>query len=102
MTSSLVRSSMGRLPVVGALRQPILNLATTLLNQGHAQDQELDADQLGLRLDGAAGYNALAAMRLMQRLRTVPDEMYRLSSYFSSHPPVQVRLQRMERFLAAQ
>jgi len=99
MTNSLVSSGLSRLPVGGVLAAPVLNLAATLLNQGYSQDQELDADNFGLRLSQAAGYDIKAATRLLQRLRTVPTGASNLSSYFSSHPPVEVRLQHAERFI---
>jgi predicted Zn-dependent protease len=99
MTSELVRSGVGRLPVGGVLRAPVLNLAATLLNQGYSQDQELEADHLGLQLVQAAQFDARATVRLMQRMWTVPAEACRLSSYFSSHPPAAVRIERMKRYL---
>jgi predicted Zn-dependent protease len=99
MTSELVRSGVAHLPVGGVLRTPVLNLAATLLNQGYSQDQELEADHLGMQLVQAAGFDASAAVRLMQRLRTVPTEACQLSSYFASHPPAAVRVERIERFL---
>jgi predicted Zn-dependent protease len=99
MTSSIVRNGLGSLPVGGVLRAPILNLAATLLNQGYSQDQELEAENLGLQLVLAAGYDGRAAVRVMQRLLTVPAEAYALSSWFSSHPPADLRVEQMERLL---
>lgn len=99
MASTIVSSGLGRLPVGGVLRAPVLNLAASLLNQGYSQDQELDADNLGLRLVDAAGFNPSAAVRLLQRFRTIPAEATRLSSYFSSHPPVDVRVEHAQRYL---
>ncbi len=99
MTSSLIRSGVGALPVGGVLRAPVLNVAATLLNQGYSQDQELEADNLGLQLVCAAGLDGRASVRLMQRLRTVPAEAWHLNSWFSSHPPAELRVQQMEKFL---
>ena len=76
---------------------PVLNLAATLINQGYSQDQELDADGLGVQLVKAAGFDVTAAARLLQRFQTVPMQAQQLSSYMSSHPPVEVRLRNIER-----
>lgn len=92
MASSIIQGGIGRLPVGGVLRAPVLNLAATLLNQGYSQDQELDADGLGVQLVRAAGFDAPAAARLLRRFQTVPREAQQLSSYLSSHPPVELRL----------
>jgi predicted Zn-dependent protease len=99
MANTIVSSGIGRLPVGGVLRTPVLQMAAALLSQGYSQDQELDADNLGIRLADAAGYEPEAAIRVLQRLRTVPAEAARLSSYFSSHPPGEVRVERIERYL---
>lgn len=101
MTHSIVQAGVGRLPVGGALRGPVLNLAATLINQGYSQDQELDADNLGAQLTRAAGFDAAAAGRLLRRFQTVPTEARRLSSYLSSHPPAETRLRNVERRHAA-
>jgi predicted Zn-dependent protease len=98
MANTLVSSGVGRLPVGGVLRGPVLQVAAALLNQGYSQDQELEADHLGVQLADAAGYDVSAATRVLQRLRTVPAEAQSLSSYFSSHPPVDMRVERLARF----
>ncbi len=98
MTSSLVSSGLNRLPIGGVLRGPVLNLAATLVNQGYSQDQELAADNLGLRLTRAAGYDPQAALRLLRRFRTVPTAATNLASYFASHPPVETRLEAVGRW----
>jgi len=97
MACSIIQAGVGRLPVGGVLRAPVLNLAATLINQGYSQDQELEADALGARLVRAAGYDSTAARRLLARMQTMPSEAWLLSSYFSSHPPVDVRTQHLER-----
>ena len=85
----------------GALGAPVVQMATTLLDQGYSQDQELEADALGVQLTRAGGYDASAATRVLNRLRTIPTEAWLLSSYLSSHPPVEVRIAQIERRLKA-
>jgi hypothetical protein len=47
----------------------------------------------------AGGFDAKAAVRVLNRLRTIPTEAWMLSTYLSSHPPVDVRISRIERQL---
>lgn len=96
MASSAISAGITRLPVGGVLGAPIRNLAATLLNQGYSQDQELEADALGTRLAKCAGYEPRAGQRLLTRMQTMPSEAWLLTSYFSSHPPVDLRLRHME------
>jgi predicted Zn-dependent protease len=97
MASSIIRTGIGRLPVGGVLAAPIRNMAATLLNQGYSQDSELEADALGARLMHAAGYDVAAARRLLERMQTMPSEAWLLTSYFSSHPPIETRLAHLGR-----
>lgn len=97
MTSTVVRTAMSRLPVGGMLRGPVLQVAGSLLNMGYSQDQELEADSLGVQLVRAADFDTRAVPRLMARFRTSEEGF--LSSYFSSHPPVDVRIAQVERLL---
>ena len=99
IANSLIRHNVGRLLVGGVLQAPLVNLATALLNQGYAHDQELEADKLGVQLARCAGFEPTAALRLFSRLRTVPSEAWVLSPYLSSHPPVDLRVRHVERTL---
>jgi beta-barrel assembly-enhancing protease len=99
MASSLVSTGISHIPVGGVLAAPVLNLAATLLNQGYSQDNELEADNIGMQLLHAASFDPSAALRVLKRLQTVPAEAVHLSSYFSSHPPVEIRLHHVERFI---
>jgi predicted Zn-dependent protease len=96
MANSLIQGGVRHLPVGGLLKAPVIHMATALLSQGYSQDMELDADLLGVKLAQAAGYDAGAAARLLNRLRTIPTEEWTLSSYLSSHPPIDVRIRQVE------
>lgn len=95
MANSIVSNGLARVPIGGVLGAPIRNMAATLLNQGYSQDQELEADALGAKLVQAAGYDVTAAGRLLQRMHTMPREAWLLTSYFSSHPPIDVRIRNL-------
>jgi predicted Zn-dependent protease len=64
------------------------------------QDQEREADEVGLRYASAAGYNPEAAVRVMQRMaEEVPQTAS--AGFFSSHPSSVERAAALQR-LAAQ
>lgn len=98
MASTVIRTGISRLPVGGLLRGPVLQVAGSLLNMGYSQDQELEADAIGVRLVRCAGHDTAAIPRLLARFRSGEEGV--LSSYFSSHPPVDVRISQVERLLA--
>jgi predicted Zn-dependent protease len=99
MASSLIQGAMSRLPVGGALGAPVIHMATAMLSQGYSQDNELEADALGAKLMYAAGFDANGAIRVLNRLRTIPTEAWVLSSYLSSHPPIELRISQIERMM---
>jgi predicted Zn-dependent protease len=93
MTSSAICAGMMRFPVGGLLGVGILHLVTDLLNQGHSREQELEADGLATQLVHYAGFDPEGGPRLLQRLGGVPTERWLDSTYFSSHPPVEARVE---------
>lgn len=95
---SLLSTAVGRLnPVGGLLRMPLGNLMATLLQQGYSQDQELEADGVGLELMRRAGFDAAAGPRLLDRLRQLLAGPAELAGYFSSHPSWPVRIDALRR-----
>jgi len=67
-----------------------------LLQNAHARNSELEADELGLRLAIAARFapdGAIALLRRIERLGTDPSI---LGQYFASHPPASERIARLE------
>jgi len=100
MANSFISGALMKLPIGrGVIGAPVTGLMTTLLSQGYSQEQELDADKLGVSLAGQAGYDATAATRLLSRLGSMTGDPTLLGSYFSAHPPVHVRIENVNRFL---
>lgn len=100
MASSMITATVGRLiPSRGLLRAPVTSLISTLLHQGYSQDQELEADRFGVRLLRSAGLEGRAAVRLLTRLQAQTGDASILGSYFSSHPPLDVRIDNVSRLL---
>jgi predicted Zn-dependent protease len=97
MTSSILDAAIRTAPVGGLFRSPIGGVLRNLLEQSYSQDQELDADRLGVRLARSAAFDPAAAARLLARLKHAPSEVPGLSEYFSSHPPLDVRIRHINR-----
>jgi len=90
LTAGSLLSPVGRL-----MPGPIGALVTTLLHRGYSQDQELEADEHGARLAGRAGFDAAAGVRLLRTLRFQLAGPEGLMGYFATHPPWEVRIERL-------
>ena len=67
-----------------------------VLAKGYSRDLELEADREGARLAAAAGFDSRAAARGLRRLAQAYTGDARLPEYFSSHPPLAERAQRLD------
>ena len=98
ITGQLLTSAASRVARIpgGILSQGILTAGVKLLHSAYSRDQELDADEFGARLAAAAGYDPRGAIRAFERLRGLEaDGALPLAEYFSSHPPMAVRIERL-------
>jgi len=66
-----------------------------LLQNAHARDRELEADELGLRLAVAAHFAPAGAIALLRRIERLGTDPGVLGQYFASHPPVSERIARL-------
>lgn len=66
-----------------------------LLLSAHSRDGELEADELGVRLAAAAGYDTAGALSLLRRLEHYGPDAAPLGEYFASHPPPVERIARL-------
>ena len=64
------------------------------LTNAYSQDREGEADELGVRLMKAAGYDAGAAERILEKLDRLKEgkDQSVLGEYLSTHPPVSRRI----------
>jgi Zn-dependent protease with chaperone function len=102
ITNQLLTSAAARVTSIpgGLLSQWILSTGMSLLHSAYSQDQEFDADEFGARLAAAAGYDPRAAIRAFERLqRLETDAELPLARYFSSHPPLARRIERLTRLI---
>lgn len=65
--------------------------------KGYSRNLELEADREGARLVLAAGFDPCAAVRGLQRLAQASADNMGPLEFFSSHPPLAERVQRLEK-----
>ena len=95
VVSAAALASPGR----GALASWIRQVGIQWLERAYSQDDEFEADELGLRLMRAAGFDPAGATRVLQRLGELDGgrDPLGLDSYLSTHPPVEERVLRLRR-----
>jgi len=102
MVSDATFSAAMRAPMAaGVLGRWLAGTGRKLLSSAYSQDNELMADKLGARLAQAAGYDARAAVRMLDRLKTATgaEDGEPLSAYFATHPPFDVRIGELNTYL---
>lgn len=98
--------SVARVAAIGGLMGRLLfGAGSKFLHSAYSQDQELEADELGARLSAASSYDPRAALRMLERLKTITggdnpaDNPIDMEAYFSTHPPFDVRLKSLDRLI---
>jgi len=88
-------------PIRGLLAGWLRKVGVQFLESAYSQDLESEADKLGVRLVAAAGYDSGASVQLLSRLAKLssPTGKLDLGSYFSSHPPFNIRIQNINHLL---
>ena len=99
LASSLWDSIFRLAPIGGLVGSQLTGIVRGLLEQRYSQDQELEADEFGLRVASHAGFQPSGAISLLERLSRLADEPPGLWQFFSTHPPVRLRLERLKRRL---
>ena len=91
-------------PGQGALASWIRKIGFQGLERAYARDEEFEADELGVLLMRAAGFDPAGAIRTLQCLGDLdrtPDT-FGLNQYLSTHPPIEERVRRLRRLTAKQ
>ncbi len=72
-------------------------LLSKLIQQGYSREQEFRADRFAVALTKAAGFDPLGGRRLFSALAKRSADPNALGAYFSSHPPMAERIERIEK-----
>ena len=99
LTSEVVRLLSRGGPIKGPLGPVVNRLIRQLVTQGYSRRQELEADRFAARLSRVAGFAPDASLPLFERLRTLSGPGDEPNPYFSSHPPFEVRTERIRHLL---
>ena len=95
VSNSAIAAASRAVPIRGAISGWLRKVGIRFLESTYSQELESEADQLGVRLMAAAGYDPRSGVQLFQRLAKLNSapEKFDLGSYFSSHPPFDVRIE---------
>ncbi len=74
------------------------DLLKKLFTSQYSQSNEFYADEFGLRLMYSAGFDPLKALSLLERFQNLKSPQSTFH-YFSTHPSLEVRLQRLRRLI---
>jgi predicted Zn-dependent protease len=88
------------LPIGGIAAGWLVSEAAELVHKAYSREQELDADSLGVQLADSAGFDPLGAARMLSRLQAETVAGDALDNYFATHPPVEIRLGQLSRYMA--
>ena len=85
-------------PIRGVLSGWLRKVGVQFLESAYSKDLESEADRLGVHLVAAAGYEPGACVQLFSRLAKLKSSpgQFDLGSYFSSHPPFNVRIENIK------
>jgi beta-barrel assembly-enhancing protease len=76
----------------GLLNPSLRQSGLRWLESAHSREAEFEADEFGVKIAVAGGYDPTAALRLLQRLGTPRSKPECISDYFASHPPEAERM----------
>lgn len=81
---------------MGQLAMDAASLLSDVANSGYSQDQELEADQLGIRYVIRAGFDPRAALALLDDFARFDDA----GPFLRTHPYITTRREHLARYLA--
>lgn len=84
-------------PGRGVLAPWMRRVGLQWLERAYSQDQEFEADELGMLLVRAAGFDPRGSLRMLNRLQQIKADVDQNSpgAYLSTHPPVSERVHRL-------
>jgi predicted Zn-dependent protease len=99
ISNSAIAAASRAAPVRDVLTACLRKVGVKFLESAYSQEQELEADKLGIYLVSAAGYNPRGSIRFFRRVAKSTDTS-NLGSYFSSHPTCKARIENITALLA--
>ncbi len=95
LATQLIASQIKTDRVGGFVSQQVIALTKNLYSKGLSQDDEFEADRLGVALAARAGFDPYGLPSVVQQLTMVKasDQLFALT--FSTHPSPQARLDRL-------
>ena len=94
-TSAVTRDASGGVQQAGRLALDAASLLRNVANSGYSQEQELEADQLGIRYVMRAGFNPKAALDLLQDFSRFENPW----PFLRTHPYIVQRRADLQRYL---
>lgn len=73
------------------------DLQSKLFDQGLDKKMEFEADMAAMETAYRAGYNPLAMIRVLERLKKLEASSVKKGSWFSTHPPLNERIARLKK-----
>lgn len=85
----------------GAFANVLRKVGMKFLQSAYSQEQEFEADKVGIELAFAAGYDPSASMQLLQRLAKLMGDANKADpgGYFSTHPAFKCRIDNINQLL---
>ena len=101
VSNSAIRMASRAAPTRGLFSGWLRRVGVQFLESAYSQDMESEADQLGVRLLSAAGFDPKGGVHLFDRLAKLntPPRPIDLGKYFSSHPSFENRIRHINRLL---
>jgi predicted Zn-dependent protease len=107
ISNSAIAAASRAAPIRDVLSACLREAGAKFLESAYSQDQELEADKLGVHLVTAAGYDPRGSVRFFSRLAksrqgrtSTASDQSNLGNYFSSHPSCKVRIENITDILS--
>jgi predicted Zn-dependent protease len=107
ISNSAIAAASRAAPIRDVLSACLREAGAKFLESAYSQDQELEADKLGVHLVTAAGYDPRGSVRFFSRLAkshegrtSTASDQSNLGNYFSSHPSGKVRIENITDILS--
>jgi len=84
----------------GAAGQIAKQTLSSLLRNGYSRENEFDADQYAVKIMASAGFDAKGAISLLHHLNQNKSDDPDFFNYFSTHPPIEERIERIKSILS--